>query len=229
MTGRGLSPIVAAVPVKDLANAKQRLVGALGPAQRIELARAMLADVLRAATGVGLDAVWVVTRDAEAAALARRFGAEPLVEDVNRGHTAAVAFAQRIALERGVHTLVTVPGDVPCVTAGEVAALAATARPAPAAVFAPSRSERGTNGVALAPPDAMPLVFGEPSFENHLAAARQRGLTPRVLHLSGLSLDIDDAGDLRALLLHGASTESGRLVAGWRAAGRFAAVAAAGR
>jgi 2-phospho-L-lactate/phosphoenolpyruvate guanylyltransferase len=221
--------IVAAVPVKDLANAKQRLVGALAHEQRVELARAMLADVLRAVTGAGLDAVWVVTRDGAAAALARRFGAEPLVENANRGHTAAVAFAQRTALERGVRTLVTVPGDVPCVTAGEVAALAATAVPTPSVVFSPSRSERGTNGVALSPPGAMQLTFGEPSFENHLAFARMRGLVPRVLRLPGLSLDIDDAGDLRALLLHGPATESGRLVAGWRDAGQLAATAAAGR
>ncbi len=221
--------IVAAIPVKDLVNAKQRLVGALAAAQRLDLARAMLADVLRAVAGAGLDVVWVITCDVEVAALARRLGAEPLAEEANRGHTAAVAFAQRTALERGVRTLVTVPGDVPCVTAAEVAALAAAAVGAPAAVFAPSRSERGTNGVALAPPDAMPLTFGEPSFANHLAVARRRGLAPRVLRLPGLSLDIDDASDLRALLLHGPATESGRLVAGWRDAGRLTVAAAGAR
>ena len=40
--------VIAAVPVKDLANAKQRLVPALSPAERRELARAMLGDVLEA-------------------------------------------------------------------------------------------------------------------------------------------------------------------------------------
>ena len=47
--------IVAAVPVKDLVDAKQRLVRALEPAQRRALARAMLIDVLRALSGAGLD------------------------------------------------------------------------------------------------------------------------------------------------------------------------------
>src|SRR5262245_62484928 len=207
--------IIAAVPVKDLVNAKQRLVGALEEEQRMALARAMLRDVLKALSRAGLDMLWVVTRDAEVGAIARELGAEPLVEDANRGHTAAVALAQRMARERGARALVTVPGDVPCVTAEEVVSLVTSATPAPAVVFAPSRSGLGTNGVSLAPPDAMPLTFGEPSFDNHLAAARRQGLIPRVLQLPGLALDIDDADDLERLVAAGGRTESGVLVASW--------------
>jgi 2-phospho-L-lactate guanylyltransferase len=210
--------IVGAVPVKDLVNAKQRLAAALSPAHRAALARAMLADVLTALRAAGLDALWVVTRDAAAATLARAAGAEVLLEDGNRGHTAAVALAQARAVARGARVFLTVPGDAPCVTADEVRALAAAAAEGPAAVFAPSRSGRGTNGVALNPPAAMALRFGEPSFEGHLAAARAAGIEPRVLHLPGLALDVDDAADLAALLREGAGTESGRLLAAWRAA-----------
>jgi 2-phospho-L-lactate guanylyltransferase (CobY/MobA/RfbA family) len=111
---------------------------------------------------------------------------------------------------------------VPCATPDEVAALLrAAAASVPVAAFAPSRSGRGTNGVALSPPDAMPLTFGEPSFDRHLAAARGRGLTVRVLELPGLGLDIDDPEDLRALLGEGGATESGRLLATWRIASRL--------
>jgi len=83
-------------------------------------------------------------------------------------------------------------------------------------VFVPSRSGLGTNGVALAPPDAMPLTFGEPSFARHLATARQRGLAPRVLSLPGLGLDVDAPEDLSALLAERSATETGRLVSSWR-------------
>jgi len=221
--------IVAAVPVKDLAAAKQRLAPALGPGERVALARAMLRDVLRALTAARLDAVWVVTRDADVVATARASGAEVLAETDNRGHTAAVALAQRAALARGARTFLTLPGDVPCVTAEEIAALAAAAAAAPAAAFTPSRSGRGTNGAALSPPDAMPLTFGEPSFDNHLAAARARGLPPRVLALPGLGLDVDDAADLHALAADGAHTESGQLVRRWLAGRRDRAAALAAR
>jgi 2-phospho-L-lactate guanylyltransferase len=221
--------IVAAVPVKDLVDAKQRLAAVLTPAERRALARAMLGDVLRALAGARLDRVWVVTKDPEAAALAGALGAEPLAEVENRGHTAAVAAAQAAARARGARAFLTVPGDVPCVTSDELRALAAGATTAPAAVFTPSRSGRGTNGVALAPPDAMPLRFGEPSFDDHLAAARGLGLAPRVLPLPGLALDVDAPEDLRALLGAGAPSESGRLVAAWRLAERLAGAAAAAR
>ena len=57
--------IVCAVPVKDLVNAKQRLIKALAPDERMALARAMLRDVLHALGGAKLDAVWVITCDVE--------------------------------------------------------------------------------------------------------------------------------------------------------------------
>jgi 2-phospho-L-lactate guanylyltransferase len=215
---------VAAVPVKDLAAAKQRLITVLTPAERVELARAMLTDVLGALAGVGLDAIWVVTRDAEVSAIARRAGAEVLGEPASHGHTAAVALAQAQAARGRARLFLTVPGDVPCTTSSELALLVQAAESvAPTVVFTPSRSGRGTNGAALIPPDVMPLVFGEPSFDNHLNVARQHGLAPRVLHLRGLGLDVDNRDDLRCLLAEGAETESGRLVAGWRLDARLRA------
>ena len=214
--------IVAAVPVKDLINAKQRLVPALGAADRAALAAAMLQDVLAALAAARLDRVWVVTREPAVLALARARGAEPLAEDANRGHTAAVARAQAEATRLGARVFLTVPGDVPCVTADEIRRLAEAPTPGGPA-FVPSRSGLGTNGAALAPPDAMPLTFGEPSFDNHLAAARARGLEPRVLALPGLGLDVDAPDDLAALLAAPGATVSARLVASWRAGGRLRA------
>src|SRR5437762_707180 len=70
---------------------------------------------------------------------------------------------------------------------------------------------------------AMPLAVGEPSLDNHLAAARARGLEPRVLALPGLGLDVDAPDDLAALLAAPGATVSARLVASWRAGGRLRA------
>ena len=213
--------IICAVPAKDLVNAKQRLVPVLGPRERCELARAMLSDVFAALRAARLDGVWVVTRDPEVIELAVAIGAEPLAslgEAANSSHTTAVAFAQAEAARRGARVFLTVPGDVPCLTGDEIQALVAGAREG-APAFAPSRSGFGTNGVALTPPDAMPLKFGEPSFQSHLAAARARGLEPRVLMLAGLALDVDAPEDLAALAAEGGVTESARLVRAWADAG----------
>jgi 2-phospho-L-lactate guanylyltransferase len=213
--------------VKDLVNAKQRLVRVLTPAERSVLARAMLADVLRALGDATLTHVWVVTREPAVVALARGLGAEPLAEDDNRGHTAAVARAQAEAARLGASVFVTLPGDVPCVTAAEIRALADATSGVRAAAFTPSRSGLGTNGVALRPPDVMRLRFGEPSFDDHLAAARALGLAPRVLAQPGLALDIDAADDLAALLERGAGTHAHRLLDAWGVRDRLAAAGAA--
>jgi 2-phospho-L-lactate guanylyltransferase len=213
---------VLAVPVKDLVNAKQRLVPVLAAEERRALAAAMLEDVLTALAAARLDAVWVVTREEAVTAIARRHRATVVPEAENRGHTAAVAAAQARARAEGATVFATIPGDVPCVTAAEIDALVAAAERAPAAVFAASRTGLGTNGVALAPPDALALTFGEPSFDSHVAAARARGIAPRLLRLPGLSLDVDDADDLAALLAAGRATRSARLVASWNVAARLA-------
>ena len=213
---------VVAVPVKDLVNAKQRLVRALSPSERMALARAMLHDVLKALVAAPLDARWVVTRDPEVAAIARDYGVEVIAEAVNQGHTAAVATAQTAAVTAGARVFATIPGDAPCVTAEEIGALVARAAAEPPAVaFAPSHSGLGTNGAALHPPAAMPLTFGEPSFDNHLRVARERGLATHVVALPGLGLDVDGPADLPLLLARGTETESGRLVASFRIAERL--------
>jgi 2-phospho-L-lactate/phosphoenolpyruvate guanylyltransferase len=207
--------LLLAVPVKDLVNAKQRLIPALSPTERRELARAMLEDVLDAAVAALPGAVLVVTTDPEVQVVARAAGARCLTESVNRGHTAAVAFAQREAMTQGAARFLTLPGDVPCVTAEEIASLCDALPEAPGVVFVPSRSGQGTNAALLAPPDAIPLTFGEPSFENHLKTARAAGLAPRVLELPGIGLDVDAPDDLPVLLERGPATRSARLLRGF--------------
>jgi len=214
--------VVVAVPVQDLVNAKQRLVAFLSPPERRDLARAMLEDVLEAMVAALPASVLIVTTDVEVQALARTLGVECLVESGNRGHTAAVAFAQREATARGASHFLTLPGDVPCATPEEVTTLAGALDGAPGVAFVPSRSGLGTNAALLAPPDAMPLTFGEPSFDNHLAAARAAGFSPRVLHLPGIGLDVDAPDDLPALLERGPATRSGRLLRGFAAHPRSA-------
>jgi 2-phospho-L-lactate guanylyltransferase len=214
--------LLLAVPVKDLANAKQRLIPALSPSERRELARAMLEDVLDAAVAALPGAVLVVTMDPEVQAVARGLGVECLAESANRGHTAAVAFAQREAVVRGAARFLTLPGDVPCVTAQEITALTGALPETHGVVFVPSRSGQGTNAALLAPPDAIPLTFGEPSFENHLKTARAAGLAPRVLTLPGIGLDVDTPEDLPVLLERGPATRTARLLRGFPAGARSA-------
>jgi coenzyme F420-0:L-glutamate ligase/coenzyme F420-1:gamma-L-glutamate ligase len=199
---------VVVVPAKEFTAAKQRLADALPAAARAALARAMLEDVLAALAGAPVDRVVVITPDIEVAAVAERWGALVVRETEGHGHTAAVARGVALCREWGATVLLTVPGDLPCLTADEVQRIVEACGPAPSAVFVPSRDGLGTNAACLAPPDAVPLRFGEPSFPDHLAAARARGIEPVVLPLPGASLDIDRPEDLHALLENGPRTRA---------------------
>jgi len=201
---------VVVVPAKEFTVAKQRLADALPGSARAALARAMLEDVLAALTDAGVDRIVVITPDAEVGAVAERWGAVVVRETEGHGHTAAVAHGVALCREWGASMMLTVPGDLPCLTAGEVRQILDACGPAPAAVFVPSRSGLGTNAACLAPPDAVTLRFGEPSFSDHLAAARARGIEPVVLALPGAGLDIDRPEDLHVLRQAGSGTRAAR-------------------
>jgi 2-phospho-L-lactate guanylyltransferase len=67
------------------------------------------------------------------------------------------------------------------------------------AVLAPAR-DGGTAALLRRPPDAIPCCFGTGSAKAHRAAAERAGTAWRELALPSLAIDLDRAGDLRALL-----------------------------
>jgi 2-phospho-L-lactate guanylyltransferase len=210
----GASGLWVVVPVKELDQAKQRLAPSLSEAARRALMMAMLEDVLAAITAapeiVGL---LVVTVDPAARALAARYGARRGEIGARDGHTGAVAAAAQLLTGEGRGGMLTVPGDVPLVTPDEIGRLIAAHLPAPSFTIAPSHDERGSNAVICSPPEAVPLRFGDDSFRPHLAAAEARGISPTVLRLPGLALDIDTPDDLARFARLGAHTRAGALLA----------------
>ncbi|HTZ77037.1 MAG TPA: 2-phospho-L-lactate guanylyltransferase [Stellaceae bacterium] len=194
-----MSGIWAIVPVKEFSGAKQRLAGMFAPEFRRGLAAVMLEDVLAALTGAkGLAGVAVVTVDPTSDVLARRMGARVMTMGARDGHTGAVTAAVRVLAAEGASGMLTIPGDVPGVTAAEIETVLAAHGAAPAFTIVPAHDSRGSNTIVASPPDLVPLAFGNDSFLPHLAAARERGLEPRVLRLSGIGLDIDNPEDLLA-------------------------------
>ena len=207
--------IWAVVPVKDTAAAKQRLAPALPPRMRRELALAMLEDVLSAlAQARGLAGRLLVTVDPAARDLASRCGVQCIEDGACEGHTGAVMAAARRLAAEGRGAMLTLPGDIPLVTAAEIDALVAAHReasrpPMPSFTIAPSHDEMGSNAILLSPPDAVTLRFGDDSFRPHLAAARAVGIEPIVVNLPGIALDIDNPTDLAHFSHLGSRTRAG--------------------
>lgn len=193
--------IFAIVPVKETADAKQRLAALLTPVQRAELAAVMLEEVLEVLASVAaLAGIVVVTLDARATRLAQQLGARVLTEGARDGHTGAVTAAIRVLAREGRAGMVTVPGDIPRITAGEMATVLTAHREAPAFTIVPAHDDLGSNAVVCSPPDAVPLRFGDDSFFPHLDAARRCGIEPTVLRLPGIAMDIDHPADVAAFV-----------------------------
>jgi len=212
--------ICAAVPVKEADQAKQRLAGILGLAQRRQLAHTMLEDVLAALVKTSeLASILVVTADELAAELAARYGAEISEEAARDGHTAAVAAAARRLEKRGLDMLA-LPADIPLVQGEDIRHLLAVhgetaRRGGNRFTIVPSHDERGSNAVVCSPARAVPLRFGDDSFFPHLLAAKASGIEPVVVRLPNLALDIDTPRDVELLRATPARTRTQALLNGW--------------
>ena len=192
-----MTDIWAVVPVKEFAGAKQRLSSILSPEERRALAAIMLEDVLEALNAAReLAGLLVVTADPVATALGLRYGARVVTEGAREGHTGAVTAAQRLLVREGRAGMMTMPGDIPRATSGEIAAALAAHGAAPSFTIVPAHDDLGSNTIIMSPPDAVPLRFGDNSFYPHLDAARAKGIDPVVVRCAGISMDIDNPADL---------------------------------
>jgi 2-phospho-L-lactate guanylyltransferase len=203
MTNEAPAPrdLWAVVPVKAFGAAKTRLAPERSPEFRAGLAQAMAEDVLAALSQASvLAGTIVVSDDAQARALGLRYGARVWTSGARAGHTGAVMAAARRLAEERREGMLTVPADVPCITADEVAQLVAAHGAAPAFTIAPAHDRRGSNAILMTPPLAVPLAFGDDSFVPHVEAARRRGIVPAIVPLPGIGLDIDNESDLARLI-----------------------------
>ncbi len=149
---------------------------------RVEVALAMLGDVVEAASAVG--AVWVVTDDLEAVNVARALNAT-VVADPGSGQGGAVA----AGLIGRVGPCVVVNADLPCVTPEAIAGLAAQC---PALV---SAADGTTNALALPDPMWFEPLYGAGSAARFEAAGLADVSIPELGH------DVDTLPDLLQLTL----------------------------
>jgi 2-phospho-L-lactate guanylyltransferase len=203
------------VPVKSLANAKQRLASVLDQPTRTKLAQTMLFDVLETlGTWASRPEVSIVTNDPFAVELARRFEFQVIPDNANRSETDAIEMATRFCESQGVDDTLVIPADIPLINASELEKILQTA-PAEGSVLVPAADGRGTNAAWRRPAGLFPLRFGNDSFKPHLAAARATQKPCLVLSLPGIALDIDNPSDLRQLAETPGETRSQRLARRW--------------
>jgi 2-phospho-L-lactate guanylyltransferase len=189
---------VILLPVKILANAKQRLASVLEQQARTELAQAMLRDVVETLAAYAGDGVSMATSDPFAIELAGQYGFEVIRDESNVSETDAIEMATLVCESRGIESTLVIPGDIPLIEASDISAIYDSS-PDTGSVLVPSKDKRGTNAVLRRPAALFPLRFGNDSFMPHLAAAIGTDKSCVVLSLPRIALDIDTPEDLREL------------------------------
>jgi 2-phospho-L-lactate guanylyltransferase len=194
----------AILPVKRFSRAKQRLSAGLTAELRVELARAMVADVLDAlARTPSIDSVFVVSGERSLAHAAADRGAILIADDVESGQSAAVTRGVEAARASGVERVLCVPGDCPGMDPAELEELLrARSSGSREVVVIPDRHGTGTNGLLLTPADVIEPSFGEGSCARHIELARAAGVAVRLAHPRSLLLDVDTHADLDAMRAH---------------------------
>ena len=209
------------VPVKNLANSKQRLAPVLDAGERSTLAAAMLEDVLETLAGwTSRPPVAVVTGEPWAYSLARKFSFRVIEDTANESETDAIAMATRACEADGAKMTLVLPSDVPLVRARELEQILAAAPPQ-GAVLVPARDERGTNAALRRPAALFALRFGDDSFHPHVSAATATGHPCVILRLPGIGLDVDQPADLSELLRRRGQSRAQSLLREWKVAERL--------
>jgi 2-phospho-L-lactate/phosphoenolpyruvate guanylyltransferase len=190
--------VVAIVPIGALENAKSRLGGSLDAEERRDLVDAMIERTLAATTATpAIAETLVVSPDREALEQAAARGARTMRQH-GQGLNAGIREARDDAIAGGADAVAILPIDLPLVSPAALEQLLAPLNvlgERPLVVLAPDRHHRGTNGLVLAPPDAIEPSFGGDSRAAHEACATDSGA--RYVELDGpLSLDLDTPDDL---------------------------------
>jgi 2-phospho-L-lactate/phosphoenolpyruvate guanylyltransferase len=195
----------AIIPVKRFAHAKTRVVETIGPPGRAALLRAMLADVLMALDrSREVERVILVTGEGRAEKVAmdraKRIPTplEVLQEPSDRGHSEAATLGIIRAKALGAECTALLPGDCPLLVPRELDAVLAQFEAGMVGVAA-DRHGTGTNGLFLAPADAIGPAFGPGSRDRHLDRAKRAGFQAELVDVPSLALDLDTSEDLEML------------------------------
>jgi len=186
------SRLAIVVPLKGFATAKDRLSGALSPAEREALALRLATRVLTVARTIADADVIVVSDDERLLEWSSTLGAIG-VRQSSVGLNGAVSDARDEATRRGCgHVLIT-HGDLvdPTPLVGLCADLNRSV-----VTLVSDRHQDGTNVLALPIGIDFDTHYGRGSFRAHLDEAARRGIAVSIVVDARLALDVDEPADL---------------------------------
>ncbi len=185
------------IPVKPLRRGKSRLASILSEADRTELNSILLQNTLLVLNEVSeIDHTLVISRDPQALALARRYGARTLLENRDSNLNRALEFATSMIRRPAHRGILILPADLPLLSSLDVVRLLNSAQNPPVISIVPDRHKEGTNALLVSPPGLVRYSFGIGSFQRHCSAVALSGARLEVIESAAMGLDLDTPGDL---------------------------------
>ena len=183
--------MTAIVPLREPGHGKSRLTPHLSADERAVVSESMLATVVHALRGGGVEHVVVAAGGPRAAAAAAALGVDALLDPEPATLDDALAAAARTldALD-----LLVVAADLPGVSAADITALLAS----PARVVVAPTRDGGTAALLRRPHDVIPSAYGVGSAQRHVDLAVAAGVWVEIIERDGLALDVDTWDDLVA-------------------------------
>ncbi|MCI0558291.1 MAG: 2-phospho-L-lactate guanylyltransferase [Nitrososphaera sp.] len=202
--------IFAIIPVKRFENSKTRMSSILELEDRILLSSLMLEDTLRLLKTVpDLQRIVVVSSDRRAEEITGRHGCSFLIEHKESGVNSAVLVADQYSVSEGADATIVIPQDLPLLDPLDITMMCDLAKDEKRCIIiCPSQRYDGTNALLRKPPSAISTFFDNNSYENHINAARESGISPRLFLSKNLMLDIDTPEDAMQLVREGNKHES---------------------
>ena len=192
----------AIVPVKGFKESKSRLSPYLSKAERIELSKSMLDDVLSALNTV--PTILISPEKFEPRVKPREHYV--LVQKGDKGLDGAVKQANKFAVKMGANSTLFVPGDMPLINAKDIQSVLRMGESKEAII---TKSTDGGTGILFRkPPDIMESRFTLNSFEDHIREAKNQKIEIFILESLNLAHDIDTFEDLQLFMKHGEGTKT---------------------
>ncbi len=190
--------IWAVIPTKPFHEGKTRLAAILKVEERRTLNRTFLERTLRVALQIfPSNRVIVVSRSAEARAMAERCGVQVMTEEQPGDLNTALGRASRFAQDSGAEGILSLSADLPLLESADLSAMLDLAPPR-GIVIAGDRNHVGTNALLIQPANLIRYEYGHNSFAAHIDAARQATVHPIIIDRLGLGFDIDTPEDWKA-------------------------------
>ena len=142
------------------------------------------------------------------------------MEEQAEGETRAVEKATAWSVEKGYRSQLVVPGDMAVLGLADIAELLEHPREFPSVVLCPATDDDGTNALLCSPPDVIPYRFGEASFPEYRARARERDVPCHILRIPGFVLDLDTPDDVKTFMAGVGSHPARTLLEQWLTANK---------